>query len=149
MKSAILAAATLAVLASGALAQSDPAKERSAIMRSMQDKGFNPLRAMARGQAPFDKAGVEAAYTLLDQGTDKVVGLWPANTPSNPEGRFGSSPKVWESKADFDAKLASAHKVILATRADAVAGLDGLKGAIEKVEAACNACHELYRVRLR
>ncbi|MBX9757973.1 MAG: cytochrome c [Beijerinckiaceae bacterium] len=149
MKSVILAAATLAVFASGALAQSDPAKERSATMRGMQDKGFNPLRAMARGQSPYDKAAVEAAYKVLDEGTDKVVGLWPANSPSNPEGRFGSSPKVWESKADFDAKLASSHKIILASRADALSGLDGLKGAVEKVDASCNACHETYRVRLR
>ena len=149
MKPAILAAATLAILATGAFAQSDPAKERSAIMRSMQDKGFNPLRAMARGQAPYDKSGVEAAYKLLDEGTDKVAGLWPANSPSNPEGRFGSSPKIWENKADFDARLASAHKVIFATRMEAVSGLDGLKGAVEKVDAACGACHEAYRVRMR
>lgn len=150
MKAVIFAAAAVFAIGAGAaLAQGGPAKERSSIMRTMQDDGFNPLRAMTQGKLPYDQAAVEKSYTIIQSGLEKSTGLWPANSPSSPEGRFASSPKIWENKADFEAKLASAKKIVAATRSQAVSGPDGLKAALPQVADACGACHETYRVRQR
>lgn len=139
----------LAVGVTGAFAQSSPAKERSDLMRSMLRDAFLPIRAMTRGEKPFDKDAVASSFALMASITDKVAPLWPPNSPSLPDGRFGSSPKVWENKYDFDAKMVSFRKTVQSNQSVAVTGLDGLKDAFQKVDASCTACHEPYRIRLR
>lgn len=150
MKSIVFTAAAIAALSPLAvLAQSDPAKERSVIMRGIQDNGYNPLRAMAQGKQPYDKAAVEQSYTVIQSGLEKAAGLWLPNTPSHADSRFGSSPKVWENKADFDAKMAEAKKVAASSKTLAVSGAEGVTAAVKQLDAACGSCHETYRVRQR
>ena len=148
-KAAGVLALALTVSVGTAYAQSGPGKERNVLMRSMLQDAFVPLRTMAQGKAPFDKAAVDSSFALMLSITDKVAPMWPPNSPSDPAGRFGSSPKVWENKADFDAKLVSFKSVVQSTQGLAAGGLDGLKDAFQKIDDSCNACHEPYRIRLR
>ena len=149
MKAFVFTAAIIALSPLAALAQSDPAKERNVLMRGIQDNGYNPLRAMAQGKQPYDKAAVEQSYAVIQGGLEKAAGLWPANTPSHPDSRFASSPKVWENKADFDAKFAEAKKVAASSKTLAVSGQDGVAAAVKQLDVACGSCHETYRVRQR
>ena len=149
IKAAGVLALALSVSVGAALAQSGPEKERSLLMRSMLQDAFVPLRTMTQGKAPFDKASVDSSFALMLSNIDKVAPMWPPNSPSDPAGRFGASPKVWENKADFDAKLVSFKNVVQSTQGSAAGSLDGLKDAFKRIDDSCNACHEPYRIRLR
>ena len=137
------------VLAAGgyASAQSDPAKERSSLMRGMLQEAYSPLRQIVRSERAYDTAAVAKAYAVMEAGLKQASSLWPPNTPSDPKGRFGSSPKVWESRADFDQKMREAQTLITGTRAQATSGIEGLKASWPQIDQACSACHETYRVR--
>ncbi|MDP2356920.1 MAG: cytochrome c, partial [Beijerinckiaceae bacterium] len=62
-------------------------------------------------------------------------------------GRYASSPKVWENKADFERKLLESQSSLAGARAQSASGLEGLKAAWPQVDIACSACHESYRIR--
>jgi cytochrome c556 len=115
----------------------------------MQDNGYSPLRDMAQGKRAFDNVAVQQAYSVMRTGLDKVTGLWPPKSPSSPETRFGSSPKVWENKADFEARLNQARKIVAATQSQAETGIEGVKAALSQLDKGCGGCHEDYRVRQR
>ena len=53
-------------------------------------------------------------------------------------------PKVWENKADFEAKIAAFAKAV-ADNKDKASTLEELKIAFPNVSNACNNCHETYR----
>jgi len=135
----------VAVLAPAlALAQSNPGKERSDLMRSMQDQ-YNALRSVVQGKQGFDPHAVEQAFAILVNAAEKLPPLWPAGSESVSQ-RYASSPRGWETRADFDAKLASLQRVLATSRPKA-STLEGLNAAVPEVNRACDSCHETYRVR--
>ncbi len=60
-----------------------------------------------------------------------------------------ASPKIWQDKADFDAKAAAFGKAVADTRDKAKSSADGLKMAITVVGKACDDCHKDYRLSSR
>jgi cytochrome c556 len=82
----------------------------------------------------------------------KIPTLFPDNakpgakTSAPPEDKYSASPKVWENKADFEAKNADLVKVVSSVRGN-VKNLDSLKSAYTEVAKACDACHETYRLK--
>jgi cytochrome c556 len=141
-----IAISALAVLlgAGAVIAQSDPIAARKALMKENND-GARALVQMIRGQAPFDAAKVEAAFTQWADTAQKLPGLFPPNSKTGQDTR--ATPKIWETKADFDAKSVEFGKAVADNKAKAVASLDGLKAAISVVGAACDNCHKDYRAR--
>ena len=142
------AAAVLAVAlgTSAVVAQSDPIKERMALMKGNNDNA-KIVVGMIRGQAPFDAAKVDAAFVQWAETAQKLPGLFPDNSKTGEKTR--AAPKIWEAKADFDAKAAAFGKAVADNRAKAKASLDGLKAAIGPVGKACDNCHEDYRLSQR
>ena len=69
-----------------------------------------------------------------------------AKTSAPPEDKYSASSKVWENKADFEAKNANLIQVVTSVRGN-VKDLDSLKVAADQVGKACDACHETYRLR--
>ena len=63
-----------------------------------------------------------------------------------PDADYYASAKVWENKADFDARLAKLIKDI-DENAPKAKNLDGLKDARAAIVQTCNSCHEVYRVK--
>ena len=137
----ILAMTAVAVGVSFAIAQSDPIAERKLLMKGNAD-GARNVNRMVRAEDPFDVAKVNAAFAQWTETADKLPGLFPE--PPKPGQDTRALPKIWETKADFDAKVASFGKAVAESK-DKVKTLDELKVAFPIVSKACNDCHEPYR----
>ena len=139
--------AILVALGSGAvIAQSDPIAARKALMKQNTD-GARVLVGMMRGTTPFDASKVDPVFAQWADTAQKLPGLFPDNSKTGQDTR--AAPKVWETKADFDAKAAEFGKAVAENRAKAKESLDGLKVAVGAVGKACDNCHEDYRLSRR
>lgn len=136
-----LAAVIIAIGIAGVAAQVDAIKTRQALMKG-NDAGGRLLSQMARGRVPFDAAKADAAFAQFADTAGKVPGLFPDNSKT---GDTKASPKVWQNKADFDAKAAEFAKVVAENRPK-VKTLDGVKAALPVVGKACDNCHDQYRL---
>jgi len=148
----LISASVLAIGLVAAFAQSDPIAQPKDLM-TLNGKGFyGDINRMVRGQAPFDQAKVNAAFDQIIASSKTFPTLYPDNakpgakTSASPDDKYSASPKVWENKADFEAKNADLVKVVTSVRGN-VKDLDSLKVAAEQVGKACDACHETYRLR--
>lgn len=126
-----------------AAAQSDPVKTREDLMKS-NNNGAKAVVQMAKGQKPFDAKVVEAAFTQWADTAKQLPDLFPDNSKTGGDNR--ASPKIWENKADFNAKIADFAKVVADNKAKAVASLDGLKAAVGAIGKSCGGCHDDYRL---
>jgi cytochrome c556 len=143
----LVAAAALIALGTGAgIAQSDPIAARKDLMKHNND-GAKVLVAMMRGTAPYDASKVDPVFSQWADTAQKLPGLFPDNSKTGGETR--ASPKIWENKADFDAKAVAFGKAVADNRAKAKESLDGLKAAVGAVGKACDACHDDYRLSRR
>jgi len=72
-----------------------------------------------------------------------IPGLFPAGS-ADPQSR--AEPAIWTGKADFDAKAAALRDEAGKLAAFARAGdKAGFARGVAAVEAACAACHKVYR----
>jgi len=125
-------------------AQSDPVKTREDLMKANNNNAKTVVQ-MVKGQKPFDAKAVEAAFAQWADTAKQLPNLFPDNSKIGGDNR--ASPKIWESKADFNAKIADFAKVVADNRIKAVASLDGLKVAVAAVGKSCGDCHETYRLK--
>ena len=64
------------------------------------------------------------------------------------DARYGSSPKIWQNKADFDSKAPPVASTIADVKGK-INDVASLKVAYDQIQAKCNDCHETYRLKLR
>jgi cytochrome c556 len=137
----VLATMALAIGVTAVAAQSDPIAARKALMKANGDQAKIGA-AMAKGEAPFDLEKAKKVFTTFEESGDKAPNLFPDNSKTG--GETAALPKIWEDKADFNAKLAK-----LAADSKAAAGsitdLDSFKTAWTGVIKQCGGCHETYR----
>jgi cytochrome c556 len=122
-------------------AQSDPIAQRRELMKSNASQTKN-ISQMVKGEAPFDAAKAAAAFTTWGENAQKLPGLFASPPPAGADTR--ALPKIWQSKADFDAKHDAFAKAA-ATGKGKTKSLDELKAAFPAVTKACGDCHEPYR----
>ena len=137
----VLAMAAIAVGATVVMAQSDPIAQRKSLMKS-NGQNSGALNRMVRGEDPFDAAKVNAAFAAWADNAAKIPALFASPPPAGADTR--ALPKIWEAKADFDARLAAFGKAV-ADNKDKAKTLDALKVAYPLVSKICNDCHEPYR----
>ncbi len=140
---AVIVAFVTAAGIGAVVAQSNPIAARMALMKANNDNA-RTVGEMIRGQAPFDAAKVEAAFAQWADTAQKLPGLFPDDSKTGDKTR--AAPKIWQAKADFDAKAAAFAKAVADNRAKSVASLDGLKASYPAVSKACSNCHEDYRL---
>ena len=76
------------------------------------------LTPMVKGEKPYDQAAVDAALTQLEDTAKKLPAMFPDSIKGlKIEGDYSSSPKVWEDKAGFAAKIESFAKVVTEAKA--------------------------------
>jgi cytochrome c556 len=99
---------------------------------------------MLKGDAPFDLAKAKTALASFQEAGEKAPALFPDNSKTG--GDTAALPKIWEDKADFDARLA---KLAADTKAaeSTVTNLDSFKAAMGTIGKECGGCHELYRAK--
>jgi cytochrome c556 len=147
MKKLVVATAVVSIATAlgmvSVIAQSNPIAARMALMKANNDNA-RTVGEMIRGQATFDATKVEAAFAQWADTAQKLPGLFPDDSKTGDKTR--AAPKIWQTKADFDAKAAAFAKAVADNRAKSVASLDGLKASYPAVSMACSNCHEDYRL---
>ncbi|HEY8332237.1 MAG TPA: cytochrome c [Tardiphaga sp.] len=129
-------------------AQQDVVKEAQNVMKANGKNLGGVLSAMAKGEKPYDQAAVDAALAQLDDTARKLPTMFPESTKGlKPEGDYSASPKIWEDKAGFNAKIASFAKVVTEAKAK-IKDLDSLKANVGGIGKECGGCHETFRVKI-
>jgi cytochrome c556 len=147
MKRVLVVAAALLLGVGVGVAQQDPVKDAQATMKGNGRNLGAVLSPMFKGEKPYDQAVVDAALAQLDDTAKKLPTLFPASVKDAKwEGDFSPSPKIWEDKAGYDAKVASFAKVVTEAKAK-IKDLDSLKANFPAIGKECGACHETYRLK--
>lgn len=136
-------ALALVIGAGAALAQGDVIAQRKAAMKAIGDGNRGPA-AMLRGEAPFDLAAVQAQLKVIEASAVSSLKLYPENSKTG--GDTAALPKIWETKADFDAKMTSfvaAAKTAQAKITDEASFKQEFPALLKN----CGACHNDYRAR--
>jgi cytochrome c556 len=141
MMRTVLGMAATAAVVTFAMAQSNPIAERKALMKA-NGQNAGALGRMVRGEEPFDAAKVNAAFAQFTETAQKIPALFPEPPKAGEDTR--ALPKIWETKSDFDAKIAAFKKAVDDNK-DKVKTLDELKTAMPQVSKTCGDCHEPYR----
>jgi cytochrome c556 len=127
-------------------AQQDQVKHAQTVMKG-NGKNAGILAAMVKGEKPYDQAAVDAALAQLDDTAKKLPTLFPRSTKGlKPEGDYSTSPKIWDDKAGFDARIASFGKVVTEAKTK-IKDLNTLKAIFPAVGKECGNCHETYRIK--
>jgi cytochrome c556 len=121
------------------LAQSDQITDRQALMKS-NAKNAKAVTQMVKGDQPFDAAAAKAAFNTWHENAKKIPTLFTAPPPADANSR--ALPKIWENKADFEAKAAALAKAASEGKSGT---LDELKASFPNVQKACGDCHDNYR----
>lgn len=127
--------------------QSDPVDQRAVLMHKQGNIVYGTFNKMVRGEEAYDQAKVDEGLAALKELSRKMPPLYPETAKGrSPDADYYASSKVWENKADFDARLAKLIKDIDANAPKATS-LDGLKEARAAIAKTCSDCHEIYRVK--
>jgi cytochrome c556 len=141
----VLAVAAISTAALGvtAVVAQDVIAERKAIMKTNGEQARIGGQ-MSRGEAPFDVAKAQAVFVAYASAADKMPALFPDNSKTG--GDTAADPKIWQNKADVDAKFKKFGDDARAAQA-ATKDLDSFKAAYGNVMRNCGGCHETYRIK--
>jgi cytochrome c556 len=147
MMRTVVVVATLVLGAGVGMAQQDAVKGVQDTMKANGKNLGGVLSPMFKGEKPYDQAAVDAALTQLDDTARKLPALFPASVKDAKwEGDFSPSPKIWEDKPGFDAKIASFAKAVTEAKAK-IKDLDTLKANFPGIGKECGGCHETFRLK--
>ena len=128
------------------VAQQDALKEAQTTMKG-NGKNAGALAAMVKGEKPYDQATVDAAVAQFEDTVKKFPTLFPESIKGQKfEGDFSPSPKVWEDKAGFEAKVASFGKAVAEAKPK-IKDIDSLKANFSGITKECGGCHETFRLK--
>ena len=146
MKRALVVVGTLLLGAGTVVAQQDLVKVYQAQMKG-NGKNAGALAAIVKGEKPYDQATVDAALAQFEDTVKKFPTLFPESTKGlKPEGDYFASPKVWEDKAGFAAKISDFAAVVTEAKAK-IKDAESLKTSFPAIGKACGGCHETFRVK--
>jgi cytochrome c556 len=132
--------------ASAVVAQQDLVKQNQDTMKA-NAKGLGGMIAMVKGEKPYDQAAVTAALAQLDETAKKLPKMFPDSIKGmNPGGDYMVSPKIWEDKAGFQAKIDGFAKVVTEAKSK-ITDLDTLKANAPAIGKECGSCHETFRIK--
>jgi len=127
-------------------AQAESAKEVQTLMKG-NGRNAGAVAAMIKGEKPYDQATVDTALSQFEDTAKKLPNLFPASAKGvKLDGDFSISPKVWEDKAGFDARIAAFAKAVGEAKAK-VKDIDSLKANFPAIGKECGNCHETFRVK--
>ena len=147
MMRTVVVVGTLLLGVGAGVAQQDAVKVAQDTMKATGKSMGGVLSPMFKGEKPYDQAAVDAALAQFDDTAKKLPTLFPASVKDAKwEGDYSPTPKIWQDKADFDAKIASFAKVVSEARAK-IKDLDSLKANFPGIGKECGACHETFRLK--
>ena len=140
----ILAAAAICLIGATAVVSAENQHENREAAMKKNGGAMGALAAIAKGEKNYDAEVVRASLTTIKEAITVFPTYFP---PGSDKDDDEASPKIWENKADFEAKAAK-----LAADADALlAQLPADKAAVGAAMGTlgkdCAACHESYRLK--
>ena len=149
MKRILVAAAVLTLGVSAVVAQQDVAVQQQNQMKDQGKYMYGVVLKMVKGDTPFDQAAAEAALSALGDSVAKIPTVFATNPKEDVvNATFGSSQKIWQNKADFDAKVPPVIKAIADAKGTSRTPPPS-RSAFDAIQAKCNGCHDNYRVKLK
>ena len=146
MKRTFVAAGILLLGVGAVVAQANVAAQTQTTMKN-NAKALGGMIAMVKGEKPYDQATVDASFAVLDETVKKLPTMFPDSIKGvKVEGDYSSSPKVWEDKAGFTAKIQSFAKVVAEAKSK-IKDLDSLKANAPAIGKECGGCHETFRLK--
>jgi cytochrome c556 len=141
-KSAVasLAVAGLVLGTSLAVMAADALHERQTAMEAVGD-AMKPLGAMAKKQAPFDAAAVEASAKTIADNLKKASALFPAGSGG---GESRAKAEIWTDAAGFEKAMEDARAAAVALQS--VKDEAAFGPALGAMGASCKGCHDKYRL---
>jgi cytochrome c556 len=135
------------LLGAGAvMAQQDLVKQNQDTMKA-NAKNLGAMVAMVKGEKPYDQATVTAGLAQLDETAKKLPTMFPDSIKGmNPGGDYEVSPKIWDDKAGFQAKIESFAKIVTEAKSK-ITDLDTLKVNAPAIGKECGGCHETFRIK--
>ena len=149
MKRIVVAMGTLLLATGVVVAQQEVAVQQQNQMKAQGKSMYGVLLKMVKGETPYDQAAANTALNELEASVGKIPTVFATNPKEDVvNASFGSSQKIWQNKADFDAKVPPVTKTIAEVKGTVKDGAS-LKVAFDAIQAKCTDCHETYRVKLK
>jgi len=149
MKRIVVAMGTLLLATGVVAAQQDVAVQQQNQMKAQGKNMYSVILKMVKGETPYDQAAVNAALSGLEADVAKIPTAFTPNPKEDVvNASFGSSQKIWQNKADFDAKVPPVTKTIAEVKGT-VKNAASLKVAFDAIQAKCTDCNETYRIKLK
>ena len=147
MRTVAVVAGTLLLGVGAGMAQQDAVKLAQDTMKANGRNMGTVLSPMFKGEKHYDQAAVDTALNQFEDTARKLPAMFPASLKDAKwEGDYSPSPKIWEDKAGYDAKVASFAKVVTEAKAK-IKDLDSLKANFPGIGKECGGCHETFRVK--
>ena len=100
---------------------------------------------MLRGEKKYDSAQIERAFENMQRACKDWAHFWPEESKTSDMLETGVKPEIWSDAEGF-AKVSQDAEAAL-TALGAAKDEAGFKAALPAVGAACQGCHEKYRVK--
>src|SRR5215212_4027914 len=147
MKRILVITGALLLSVGAVVAQQDVANQTQTTMKATGRALGAVLTPMVKGDKPYDHAAVDTALGQLEDTAKKLPTMFPESIKGvKIEGDYSSSPKIWEDKAGFAAKIESFAKVVTEAKAK-IKDLDSLKANVPAIGKECGGCHETFRLK--
>lgn len=143
LKRTLAAAALCLVGAASIVSAQDFGHDREAAMKK-NGAAMGALAAIAKGEKDYDAEVVKTALTNIKEGITVFPTYFP---PGSEKASEEASPKIWENKADFEAKAAKLAEDVDALLAQMPADKAAVGAAMQTLGKNCGGCHELYRLK--
>jgi cytochrome c556 len=131
------------------MAQQDVAVQQQNQMKTQGKSMYGLFAKVIKGDTPYDQAAIDTALAELEVSVGKIATVFTPNPKEDVvNATFGASQKIWQNKADFDAKVPPVLKAIADVKGR-IKDTASLKVAFDSIQAKCTDCHETYRVKLK
>lgn len=140
----ILTVAALCLIGATAVVSAENQHEnREATMKKIGG-AMGGLAAIAKGEKEYDAEVVKTSLTTIKEQIAVFPTFFPPGSEKDDE---EASPKIWENKADFEAKAAKLGADADALLAQLPADKAAVGAAMGTLGQDCAACHESYRIK--
>jgi len=149
MKKAIVATGALLLGAGAVMADQKLAVEQDNLMRAQGKSVYVTISKMGKGDLPYDQKAIDDALAQLEASVPTIPKLFEQNPKEDVvNATYGSSPKIWQNKADFDSKVPPVIKAVADLKGK-IKDQASAKAAFSTLNDACNGCHETFRLKLK
>jgi cytochrome c556 len=149
MMRTVVVVGTLLLGAGAVLAQQEVAVQQDNLMKGQAKPMYGVIQKTVKGEIPYDQKAIDAAIAQLQESVPKIPSVFAKNPKEDVvNGSYGSSPKIWQNKSDFDSKVPPVSKAIADVKGK-IKDVASLKVAFDSIQAKCTDCHETYRVKLK